>query len=169
MYLISSYFPTRSAVLCIGDTAQYSENEMRYSAYRDKMGFALYCFRRLRSRRTDSEKKFSGSRLSSDCKCPILGVTTMPCRNRITIHIHPRYVRQLSDLPFFECPRDFILLIAWLRYATYVTEYVTFGEYCFPCTPRSIHISIPSRSVSSPVDRHVDGAAQKPHSSDSTA
>jgi hypothetical protein len=46
MYFISSYFPTRSAVLCIGDTTQYSDNEMRYGAYRDEKGFALNYFRR---------------------------------------------------------------------------------------------------------------------------
>jgi hypothetical protein len=57
MYFISSYFPTGPAVLCIGDTAQYSENEMRYGAYRDKGGFALYYFRRLRLRKTNQEKK----------------------------------------------------------------------------------------------------------------
>ena len=41
MYFISSYFPTRSAVLGIGDKTRYSENEMRYSTYRDKSGVGV--------------------------------------------------------------------------------------------------------------------------------
>ena len=41
MYFISSYFPTRSAVLWIGDKTRYSENEMRYSTYRDKSGVGV--------------------------------------------------------------------------------------------------------------------------------
>jgi hypothetical protein len=72
-------------------------------------------------------------------RCPVV-----ERRNRITIHLHPSYVRQLSDLPFFECPRDFILLIAWLRCATYVTEYLTSGTsvmlaLCATLYPHTIH------------------------------
>jgi hypothetical protein len=107
MYFILSYFPTRSAVLCIGDTVQYSENEMRYGAYRDKRGFALYYFRRLRLR----EKNFTRSQATTNVHYHESGSSALWWWNRITIHLRPSYVRQLSDLPFFGCPRDFILLI----------------------------------------------------------
>jgi hypothetical protein len=57
MYFILSYFPTWSLVLCIGDTTQYSESEMRYGAYRDKTGFASLLLSSLALAKNKSRKK----------------------------------------------------------------------------------------------------------------